>query len=81
MHIATVSLFLCSIMSVPPTPHWPAEELELPEIQDSDDLGELVRKLSLCVAPYGCPTLCCDEDATEGSTFAIHLCIGPANAE
>ena len=44
-------------MSRPSTPRWAVEELEVPEIHDSDDLGELVRKLSLCVPPYSCSTL------------------------
>ncbi|KAF1964575.1 hypothetical protein BU23DRAFT_594080 [Bimuria novae-zelandiae CBS 107.79] len=36
-------------MSLPPTPRWPAEEPEVPEINGSDDLGELVRKLSFYI--------------------------------
>ncbi|KAJ4352456.1 uncharacterized protein N0V89_007804 [Didymosphaeria variabile] len=38
-------------MSWPATPQWAAEhpELEIPEIDESDDLGELVRKLSFYI--------------------------------
>ncbi|KAL1597967.1 hypothetical protein SLS60_008455 [Paraconiothyrium brasiliense] len=38
-------------MSLPATPRWPAEhlQLEIPEIDENDDLGELVRKLSFYI--------------------------------
>lgn len=55
-------------MSLPGTPRWRAEppELELPDIHENDNLGELVRKLSLCVALHSCSMLYYSVDAARG---------------
>jgi hypothetical protein len=47
-------------------PRWAAEhsDMEVPQIDKNDDLGELVRKLSLCVTQHTCSVLHSDGDTT-----------------
>lgn len=60
------------VMSALPTPQWAAgsSNIEVPQINEDDDLGDLVRKISLCVTRNSCSALLLDGDAArDGSVY------------
>jgi hypothetical protein len=58
-------------MSPPSMPRCTVEhsDIEVPQIDTNDDLGELVRKLSLCVTQHSCSMLCSDGEAARDYTL------------